>query len=100
METVESEVSEGDGLMPYITQERRDALVAQPFTSQTVGELNYSITKLSTMYLSRGKWAYRELNDVIGVLEAVKLEFYRRAVVPYENQKMAENGDVYDDRRG
>jgi len=33
---------------------------------------------------------------VIGALEACKLEFYRRAVVPYEDKKIKENGDVYE----
>jgi hypothetical protein len=33
---------------------------------------------------------------VVGALEACKLEFYRRVVTPYEENKMKENGDVYD----
>lgn len=43
--------------------------------------------------LNGGK--YDSLNAVIGVLECAKQEFYRRAAVPYENQKITENGDVY-----
>lgn len=35
------------------------------------------------------------LADVLGTLECVKLEFYRRVVAPYEDKKCAENGDAY-----
>lgn len=30
-----------------------------------------------------------------GAIEAAKLEFYRRVVAPYEDQKLLDNGDVY-----
>jgi len=33
----------------------------------------------------------------MGALEGAKLEFYRRVVVPYEEKKMKENGDVYNE---
>jgi len=33
--------------------------------------------------------------DVLGALEGAKQEFYRRKVVQYEENKIAENGDVY-----
>ena len=38
---------------------------------------------------------YQTMNDIIGALEGAKLEFYRRVVVPYENDKIEQNGDVY-----
>ena len=31
---------------------------------------------------------------LVGVLDCVKMELYRRAAVAYEEQKMKENGDV------
>ena len=37
---------------------------------------------------------YEEYNSVVGVLESVKLEFYRRAVAAYEDNKIVENGDI------
>lgn len=83
--------------MPYITQRRRveiDAHVGEPIA--TVGELNYAITKLVLGYIRlQPKWNYELYNGVIGALEAAKQEFYRRVVVPYEDAKIAENGDVY-----
>jgi len=30
----------------------------------------------------------------MGVLECVKQEFYRRRAVPYEEEKIEENGDI------
>ena len=57
-----------------------------------VGELNYVITRLCDEFTDR---KYRSYNDVIGVLECVKLEMYRRVVAPYEDEKREINGDVY-----
>ena len=81
--------------MPYITQAQRAALTERRPASQ--GELNYLITKLVLEYTSSnyGMVGYQSINDVLGALEGAKLEFYRRVAAPYENAKMAENGDVY-----
>jgi hypothetical protein len=38
---------------------------------------------------------YDNFNEVIGVLECMKLELYRRMIAPYEDTKCKENGDVY-----
>jgi hypothetical protein len=55
------------------------------------GELNYVVTKiLKQIYPVR----YFQINKAIGVLECVKLEFYRRVAAPYEDKKMKESGDV------
>jgi len=35
------------------------------------------------------------INAIIGALECAKLELYRRVAAPYEDDKIAENGDVY-----
>lgn len=90
--------------MPYIKQdELKDALdkgldaffgkVALPMSE---GELNYAITQLVLGFLPDDP-KYADYNSVVGVLESAKLEFYRRAVSPYENQKAFDNGDVYGD---
>lgn len=65
---------------------------------ETPGELNYLITILLGRYLhSYGENPkYADYNEVIGVLECVKLELYRRAISKYEDEKRAANGDVYD----
>lgn len=82
--------------MPYIDQDARDRLGrgGQP---EGPGELNYAITKLVDNYLRRqDRVRYAHLNEVIGALECVKQELYRRVAAPYEDQKIRETGDVYD----
>ncbi len=59
----------------------------------TVGELNYIITRVLNVWLGAVS-NYRDYNAVIGVVECVKLELYRRRVTPYEDGKIAQNGDV------
>ena len=85
--------------MPYIKQEERDRLkfLANEIDHtviETAGNLNYLITKLCQKFLLEGKPNYERHNSIMGVLESSKLEYYRRQVVEYENQKIIENGDV------
>jgi len=101
--------------MPYISQARRkyfdsyvNGLVNELHNTGTgygtrdPGELNYVLTKIALGYLYQkrdGKIVhtprYAEMNEVIGVLESVKSEFYRREVSPYEDEKALVVGDVY-----
>ena len=80
--------------MPYITQERRTVLANKGIVLSP-GELNYLLTDCINRYYLFNEFNYQKINDVIGALECAKLEFYRRVAVPYENAKLAENGDVY-----
>lgn len=84
--------------MPYVTEQARIELKRHnlPRKPDSAGELNYLITDLLKGYLNHKGLKYDTINDVIGALEGAKLEFYRRIAVPYENGKIAENGDVYD----
>jgi hypothetical protein len=89
-------------VVPYISTERRTAILggAQP---RDAGELNFAITALVDRYLAaKNGFRYADLNEVIGALEAAKLELYRRVAAPYEDRKIAESGDVYSslDRPG
>ncbi|NNL29480.1 MAG: hypothetical protein HKO77_00580 [Gemmatimonadetes bacterium] len=85
--------------MPYVTPEARARLdTGEP--PSAAGELNYAVTRLVDGYLARlagqeGRTRYAHINEVIGVLECAKLELYRRIASPYEDEKIAENGDVY-----
>ena len=55
------------------------------------GELNYVVTRiLKEVYPLR----YFHINKAIGVLECIKLEYYRRVAAPYEDKKIQESGDV------
>jgi hypothetical protein len=83
--------------MPYIKQEDRerfDKWLKGICPPDTPGELNYILTKICHLYLDRSLASYQYHNDVIGVLECAKQEFYRRMTVPYEDKKIQENGDV------
>lgn len=79
----------------------KDVLTNDWNTTSNPGHLNYLITELCLVYLNNREERflrdakYHDYNDIVGVLESAKLEFYRRAVTAYEEQKIAENGDVY-----
>ena len=85
--------------MPYIKNEDRDRLdkkineLSELINSDSrAGELNYIITKLLLKNTGAGK--YQDYNELIGMLECAKQEFYRRHIAPYEDEKIIENGDV------
>lgn len=81
--------------MPYIKPE--DRLPATLNGPKNVGELNFLITRMVDLYLG-SRPNYAAYNEAIGVLECAKLELYRRLVAPYEDRKIAENGDAYSMR--
>ena len=81
--------------MPYIKEADRERL-HQGAMPATPGELNYMITFLIRTYMENtGGLSYTKANEIVGVLDCAKMEFYRRVVFPYEQQKQYENGDVY-----
>lgn len=85
--------------MPYIKGDDRveiDEVIDELAFSirEGPGRLNYAITRL-LLVLYHDRKTYSAYNEIVGVLECVKQEFYRRAVAPYEDQKAKENGDVY-----
>jgi hypothetical protein len=83
--------------MPYIPQEDRwDLRPVSSSRALSPGELNYQFTELCKLYLRTNGTSYGRINDVIGALEGAKQEFYRRVAAPYEDEKIKENGDVYD----
>lgn len=80
--------------MPYISEERREAL-DDPFVSPaSAGELNYAITRLLCDYCGTKGLSYQSIDECLGALEGAKLEFYRRLAVPYEETKIKLNGDI------
>lgn len=84
--------------MPYIKPEERfysDVTLGDYSAAREPGTLNYQITMLCTDYIKDTGEKYQSYNDVIGALEACKLEFYRRAVAPYEEGAIKRNGDIY-----
>ena len=88
--------------MPYIPQKDRDRFTLPlnlledriDIDGISNGELKYLMTRLAYFYINKHGVSYNTLSDVIKAFECAKMEFYRRKVVPYENHKIAENGDV------
>jgi hypothetical protein len=86
--------------MPYITQELREKIKPhiEKFWNDcpisTPGELNYLITQLLERYRN-AHYSYAKFNEIIGIIECAKQEYYRRMIAMYEDAKCEENGDVY-----
>ena len=80
-------------MTPYISQERRHEIDEQSVTPGNTGELTYALYRACLDYLPQGA-RFADYSQVIAALECTKLEFYRRHVVPYEDTKIAETGDV------
>jgi len=80
--------------MPYIKPELKNELRYYR-TPENAGELNFVFTNLIIQYVKDNNLSYQTINDVVGALEGAKAEFQRRIVIPYEDTKIKENGDVY-----
>jgi len=86
--------------MPYIPNNVRHALdlitgsVRSLGQQTTPGESNYVLTTIVLAFLGESP-DYAGLERMLGRLEALKLETWRRMMVPYEDGKRAANGDVY-----
>ena len=89
--------------MPYILDGRRPSIDAalEPLVEALKalgvidGDINYTVTSLLALVFDIGeKPSYTKIMTIIGTLEAVKLEFYRRVAGPYEDEKIRANGDV------
>jgi len=91
--------------MPYISHEKRELLqhslaslaagIIVADQKDQAGVLNYCISALLNEVLKTNGISYRNVNELIGVLECAKLELYRRVASPYEDEKIQSNGDVY-----
>jgi len=95
--------------MPYIKKEFREqleesvqnlydeaiAIILDDQYQDIGGLFNYIFTKIIHKFLS-DHLSYYDLNMMVGVLECVKLELYRKIVSPYEDIRSKENGPVSD----
>jgi len=86
--------------MPYIKQDDRmkfnegiNSLLDAFGEGWTAGELNYVISMIALGLFDKNK-KYQTINDIFGAIEGAKLEFNRRRVGPYEDEKIKENGDI------
>ena len=92
--------------MPYIKKKDRpqfDKLIKQIVDQFKLGgkmdilgvegNLNYVFSK-TIKELWKNHRCYAHANAIMGVLECVKQEFYRKEVIPYEEEKIKENGEI------
>ena len=92
--------------MPYIPKDDRKeldeiagALITILRNGNFRGRLNYFISSVAQGLIEANGVSYSFLNDFIGVLECIKLELYRRVASPYEDKKILENGDVFENNK-
>jgi len=84
--------------MPYITQGKRNRI--DPYLEQIneiiyeKGELTYCLYKLCSLYLKTRRISYETLSTTMSCLEDAKLEWHRKRMIPYEDKKIRENGDI------
>jgi hypothetical protein len=88
--------------MPYISKEDRIPLdpivdiatrvLERKPLDESLGDLNYVFSRILAGAI--GKTSYRKIAMATGVLENVKQELYRRLATPYEEEKIAQNGDI------
>ncbi len=90
--------------MPYIPRNERKqyqeildslaSLVPQD-RMQRPGHMNYIVSLLVEKVYGK-QLRYADHNEVVGFLQCIALEFYRRKTAPYEDIKVAEEGDLSD----
>jgi len=88
--------------MPYIKDARKYRLCMVPLIlagteCKSPGELNWALTTIALGYLYKEGTdpRYAGMAEVMGAFTCAAQEFYRRVMVPYEQEKREENGDVY-----
>ena len=90
--------------MPYIRQvdrekyaETLDALLnlldGVP-KEKKYGHINFCVTYLLKYLTYEKQTTYDDYNSIIGVLECIKQEFYRKLISVYEDVKEKENGGI------
>ena len=90
--------------MPYIKETDRSALsdniagIVRYLKAKPIGDvaglLNYVITKIIISLFAHNR-CYNMGNSIIGALQCASNEFTRRHLNPYEDEKIAENGDIF-----
>lgn len=87
--------------MPYVKNEVRDKLdnainnlISRLRAEEwNPGAVNYAISRILWHWFANQR-RYATINAIVGVLECIKLEFYRRCAVGYEEGKRSVYGDL------
>lgn len=85
-------------IIPYIKAKDREKFAGfieeLAVNINGMGEMNYVISKLFQRYMQLTGLNYHAINQLVGVLECIKLELYSQVARPYEDKKIAENGPL------
>ncbi len=88
--------------MPYIEKQRKAEL--KPLLDKIYlsgsGEITYAVSILMMNFLKHNSphlLTFSVLNTCIGAVERALDEFKRRILDPYEQQKIRDNGDIYQE---
>ncbi len=91
--------------MPYIKQTQRRVLDKQPVEEvanhialdSIAGEFNYVISTIASELVQTYGHSYKVMSAIRAAMNDASDEFYRRVMAPYEDEKITENGDVYEE---
>lgn len=63
---------------------------------QRTGVLNYIISRIvvGSIIEKEKSLTYQDINDIVGIFECAKMEFYERIVKKFEHVKRELNGDI------
>jgi hypothetical protein len=82
--------------MPYLREHhRRLELIAGDALPQDGAELNFLICDMIDSFIARKGESYANLAEADAALGLAQHEFRRRIVARYEDEKLAENGEVF-----
>ena len=87
--------------MPYVTEDKRSLYADEiqhfeAFHAAEIpaGELNYLISSLLHSVIKKQGLKYDVLNKVMGCLECIKVSLTQTVIIPYEDTKILQNGNV------
>lgn len=85
--------------MPYIADNKKrkifDENIERCITfCDSAGDLTYCFYKFMMLYVKRFGLSFSIWTHCISALESAKLEYYRRHMSKYEDEKIIDNGDV------
>ena len=89
----EKDRPELDRHIAALAAEIKDVAASYEHDGAFAGLLNYSCTKLALAVIPARR--YWDIALVTGVFKNIADEFYRRYGIPYEDEQIAKNGDVY-----
>lgn len=85
--------------MPYVQQERRKELdseieaLVKKLKEMALGDVVYALYRITKDVYGNTKNYYTKVQGITA-LESTKLEYYRRILASYEDEKSKENGDI------